>query len=67
LKTVTLDCGHTFSVAVILSLSRFSTVELKNKLNYQKRLAKMKNLSKLTRECAERYIVELEAELKGRA
>jgi hypothetical protein len=66
LKTLKLDCGHTVTVAVILSLSRFSTSELKSKLSYEKRLLKMRNIGKLARDGAEKYIVALEAELKDR-
>jgi hypothetical protein len=66
MKTLTLSCGHTINVAVLQSLSHFSTSELQTRLRYNKRLAKMRNISKVTRESVASFIPVLEAELKDR-
>ena len=66
LKTVTLDCGHTFGVAVIVVLSSLSLYELKRRLLESKRRVAMRNSCKSTRESARNYIPLLEAELKSR-
>ena len=66
LKILQLDCGHTINVAVLQGLSHFSTQELQTRLRYNKRLAKMRNISKVTRESVASFIPVLEAELKDR-
>ena len=66
IKTVTFGCGHTFTMGVELSLSRFSEAELRSQLRYANRLAQMQNTRKATRESAQSYVIALEAELKAR-
>jgi hypothetical protein len=66
MKTLQLNCGHTITVAVIQSLSRYSTSELKARLRYNKKMVKLRNISKAYRESAEQFILMLEAELKDR-
>jgi hypothetical protein len=66
LKVLQLDCGHTINVAVIQKLSHFSTSELQKRLRYNKGLAKMRNISKVTRESVVSFIPVLEAELADR-
>lgn len=66
MKTLKLDCGHTITTAIIQDLSHFSTSELKTRLRYNKRMVKLKNISKAYRESAAKFIPTLEAELKDR-
>jgi hypothetical protein len=66
LKTLSFECGHSDTVAVIQGLSHFSTSELKARLRYNKGLAKMRNISKATRESVASFIPLLEAELADR-
>jgi hypothetical protein len=66
LKTLELSCGHRNTVAIIQSLSRFSTAELKKKISDTKQLAKLRNISKATHEAAVAYLAQLEAELADR-
>jgi hypothetical protein len=66
LKTIRFECGHSNTVAVVLTISRFSTSELKAKLRYMKRIISLPYTSKKCLDSSTSFIVDLEAELKKR-